>query len=529
MSFRGELFGFQHEAFKRMLDQERLLLAFEMGLGKTVVTIAAVEDLLDSARISTALVVCPASLKYQWRRMIGQFTDDATVVLVEGTPARRARQYSELASGEPDYGILNYEQVVNDWQYVRHLPAECVVCDEVQAIKSFSAKRARRVKRMRSRYRYGLTGQPVENRPEEVYSIMQWVDPDLLGTFEIFDRTFIVRNPFGGVSRYRNLPTLHRRLGTVMERKRRDDPDVKDQLPAVLEELVPVDFDAAGARVYRHIVRDLLTELAQARQRYGSFDVFRHYGVGGDPDENEARGRIMSRLTALRMLCDSPEVLRSSAEIYRARLGGAPHGQAGQGTARQGSEYAYELAQAGWLRKLGPAPKFDATLELVGDIVNAGRKVVVFSFFKESLRRLREAMPQHRPVLFTGDLSPRERDAAKQKFANDPRCRVFLSSDAGGVGLDLPEASYLINYNLPWSAGKFDQRQARIIRLSSEWESVTLATVLMRGSVEERIHGLLAQKRAVAAAVVDGRGIDRRGQLRLNLATLTDFLTSSEV
>jgi SNF2 family DNA or RNA helicase len=134
-----------------------------------------------------------------------------------------------------------------------------------------------------------------------------------------------------------------------------------------------------------------------------------------------------------------------------------------------------------------------------------------------------------RPVLFTGDQTPRERDNAKQKFALDDHCRLFLSSDAGGVGLDLPEASYLVNYNLPWSAGKFDQRQARIIRLSSEWESVTLVTMVMAGSIEERMYDMLMAKRAIAEAVVDGRGIDAKGRLKLDVATLTDFLTHSEV
>jgi SNF2 family DNA or RNA helicase len=134
-----------------------------------------------------------------------------------------------------------------------------------------------------------------------------------------------------------------------------------------------------------------------------------------------------------------------------------------------------------------------------------------------------------RPVEFTGELTPRERDKVKQIFATDDSCRLFLSSDAGGMGLDLPEASYLINFNLPWSAGKFDQRQARIIRLSSEWEAVTLNTVMMAGSIEERMHEMLHAKRAIADAIVDGRGIDPRGRLKLNVATLTDFLSSSSV
>lgn len=518
MAFRGELFAFQEPALKRMLDRKQVLLAFEMGLGKSVITIAACEELLDSGEIGTAIIICPASLKYQWRRMIERFTEDATVVLMEGTPARRQAMYSSILTDQPDYVILNYEQCVNDWAFVKHLPLECVICDEVQAIKSFRSKRSRRIKRMKATYRFGLTGQPLENLPEEVFSILQWVDPEVLGHFEVFERTFIRRNSYGGVLLYKNLPTLHRRLREVMVRKRRDDPDVVEQLPEVLEELLPVQFDPAGARLYRRIVRDLLVELATVKQQFGNFSVFRHYNPMASEEEMKAMGRVMSRLTCLRMLCDHPGLLAWSAAKYADGHGA-------------GSEYAYELALAGHLKSLNleRAPKFNATTELVNDIVDAGHKTVLFSFFKESLHLLKDALGRHRPVLFTGDLSARQRDQAKQKFALDDHCRVFLSSDAGGVGLDLPEASYLINYNLPWSAGKFDQRQSRIIRLSSEWKSVTLATVTMAGSIEERMYGLLNQKRAIASAVVDGKGIDKKGQLRLTLDTLTDFLEASEV
>lgn len=519
MTFKGSLYGFQEPALKRMLDRRQLLLALEMGLGKSVITIAACEELLDTGEIATAIIVCPASLKYQWKRMIEKFGDDeVTITLMDGPPTRRQRLYTEVLTEQPDYLILNYEQVVNDWKFIKSLPMDCVVCDEVQAIKSFRAKRSRRVKRMRATYRFGLTGQPVENMPEEVFSILQWIDPDVMGHFEVFERTFIRRNSYGGVTLYRNLPVLRRRLTEVMVRKRRDDPDVVEELPKVQEEIVPVEFDAAGARLYRHIARDLMTELATVRQQYGNFNVFRHYNPMAGEEEMKAMGRVMSRLTCLRFLCDHPQLLLWSAAKYGE----------GRGT---GSEYAHELASAGHLKNVPQwrAPKFDATVELVNDIVAAGHKVVVFSFFKESLNLLRDRLEVHRPALFTGDMSARDRDKSKMKFALDDHCRLFLSSDAGGVGLDLPEASYLINFNLPWSAGKFDQRQARIIRLSSEWKAVTLATVMMAGSIEERMYGLLAQKRAIADAVVDGRGIDAKGQLRLTLDSLTEFLASSTV
>ena len=121
-----------------------------------------------------------------------------------------------------------------------------------------------------------------------------------------------------------------------------------------------------------------------------------------------------------------------------------------------------------------------------------------------------------------------EKDAAKQKFSKDPSTRLFLSSDAGGYGVDLPQANYLISYDLPWSAGKLDQREARIIRLSSQHPHVTIASFVMKGSIEERQYEMLQQKRRINEAFID-KGYDTQGRFELTLNSLTEFLQHSEV
>jgi SNF2 family DNA or RNA helicase len=526
VTFTGELRPFQEEAFERMVERKRLLVGYEMGLGKTILSIATIEHLLDEGEVAQGLVVVPSSLKYQWLRQIDAFTDEATALVVDGDPEERKAQYAEIRDGGVEYAILNYEQVVNDWDEVRTLPRDYVILDEAQAIKNFAAKRTKRIKKLASRYRFALSGQPVENRPEEVFSIMQWVDEDVLGRFDKFDKTFVVRNHWGGVKYYRALPLLHKTLGEAMVRKTRQDPDVRDQMPAVTEEIVDVDFDRAGASLYRHIARDLQQELASALGSFGKgFDLASHYGGTPSAEESAARGRIMSRLTCLRMLCDHPDLLRISATKYEATMGG-------EGIA-SGSAYAQELLAAGLLDKKMGSPKMKATLELIEDLLNANpaNKVVVFAFFKDMLAMLADGTAHlAKSVLFTGDMSPQEKDAAQQTFKNDPETRLFLSSDAGGYGVDLPNANYLISVDLPWSAGKLDQRNARIIRLSSEFDKVTLIYMLMHGSVEERQYDMLRQKQAIAAAVVDGKGYDRKtGRLELTLKGLSEFLATSEV
>ena len=523
MSFHGTLFGFQQLAVDRVLERRKLLVAYDMGLGKTVITIAAIESLIDDGKVEAGLVICSASLQFQWKKAIAQFTKgEAEALVITGTPAQRARQYHIARYEQVEYIILTYDQIRNDWQFVRDLPRDFMVLDEATAIKSFKAKRSKKVKSLDAPYKLALTGQPIENRAEEVYSIMEWVDPTVLGRWDLFDTAFIKRNFHGGVQYYKNLPALHRRLSEAMVRKNRDDPDVRDQLPKVTEELLLIDFDRSGAKLYRHIAAELLEEIENAVSMMGNFNPWALYH-GGSEEENAMRGKIMSKLLCLRMLCDHPQLLEISAAHFES--------------GKMGSEYANELVGMGMLEAIKATPKLDATLDLIGSILaTEGSKIVLFSFFKATLGILQEALwkgtsefPPVDSVQFTGDMSARQRDEAKARFQTDPECRVFLSSDAGGYGVDLPQANYLINYDLPWSSGKLEQRNARIRRLSSEWEAITVLNMLMAGSIEERQYAMLEQKHAIASAIVDGKGIDKKGRLTLDLASLSSFLGDNEV
>ena len=517
MTFKGSLYPFQEEAVEKMIDCQKLLVAYEMGLGKTVITIAATERLIEEGLIGGVLILAPASIKLQWKHMLEDFAPDARVTVVTGDLRQRDHQYQGYKAGEVEYLILNPEQMVNDWAIVSKLPRDAIVCDEITWAKNFKPARSKKLKRLNATYKWGLTGQPIENRAEELFSIMQWVDPSVLGDFRNFDAAFIKRDHWGRVKLYRNLPTLHRLVSDHMVRRTR--AEVADQLPAVTEEILLVDMDEEGAKLYHRMVHDLEAELAEAIQTWGNFSLS---GLYHGDDQGEVRGRIMSKLVCMRMLCDHPQLLRNSAAHFRGVLPGT----------RSGSEYADELQQKGRLEKLTKTPKLDATVELITDILEADErnKIVLFSFFRDMLDLVQEATTDlTQSVLFTGAVSQKRRDEVKRQFATDPNTRLFLSSDAGGIGLDLPVANYLISMDLPWSAGAYAQRQARIIRLSSEFPQVTLLSTQMAGSIEEYQYRLLSQKKKVADAVIDGKGISPKGRLNLDLQSLSEFLQTHVV
>ena len=526
MTFTGTLLPYQVEAVEAMVARKKMLVAYDLGLGKTVLTIAAIEELKDSGKIvEPGIVICLSSLKYQWAEQIRKFTDgDANVVVIDGTPKQRAAQYTEaLDWGHSlvDYVILNYEQVVNDWDQVQQLARGFVVCDEATAIKSFRSKRSKQVKKLDSKVKFALTGTPIENgKPEELYSIMQFVDQRVLGRFDLFDKTFIVRNHFGGVERYRNIPTLTKTMAEASVRKRQQDPDVAPFLPdTIFAEPILVPFDRAGASLYTQVASEILQDLEDAIDSYGtSFDLFSHY-TGDNQNEaaNALKGKIMSKLTALRMLCDGPALLLNSAGRYRA--------------SEDGSKYINDLDEAGKLAMLKANPKLDALTKYVQEFLDSydGNKLVIFTSYVHMVKLIARELEGYSPQIYTGELDAKSKEAAKVTFQTDPSCRILISSDAGGYGVDLPQANLLINYDLPWNAGLALQRNGRIRRASSTWPSIVIQDFLMAGSIEERQHDMLMQKNAIADAIMDGEGIDAKGGVPLNLGSLRAFLQETMV
>ena len=502
-----------------MVQTKHILVAYEMGLGKTPMTIAAIEQLRDSGEIEgTTLVLCLASLKYQWQKEIAKFSD-STALVIDGSPKARQTLYEK--SEDYEYIVMNYEQVVNDWDIIKQKKFAAIVCDEATAIKGFRAKRAKKVKDLAKNIpvRYALTGTPIENgRPEEVFSIMQFVDSKILGRFDLFDKTFIVRNHFGGVQRYRNLPTLHRILMEYSVRKAQQDEDVKPYLPeAIYREPILVKLDKATQALYNHIAKDLQSILVDASETFGSsFSLAVHYGQSydaGDP-ANELRGEVMSRIGAMRMLCSSPGVLMASYVNFDNHTG-------------KGSAYVHSLGEL--LNSVSKTPKLDTAVAYLSDHLDIDDtyKAVVFASYLDSVSEIvtRLNAKGYGAIAYTGEMNAIKKEAAKVEFQTSSNIRVLVSSDAGGYGVDLPQANLLLNYDQPWSSGLAVQRNGRINRTSSEWPSITIQDILVKDSIEQRQHDMLKQKGNVAGAILDGTNINAQGGVDLTVGSLLNFLT----
>jgi SNF2 family DNA or RNA helicase len=219
------LYPYQKEGMRHLAFLGRAMLADEMGLGKTVQAIAAAELLRGLGRIRRVLIVCPASLKGEWSDQLTQFTGKQAEPVFGPRHARL-----EMYRRPHEYLLCNYEQIRIDMDEInRYFSPDLIVLDEAQRIKNWPTKTAKTIKRLQSPYAFVLTGTPLENRVQELYSLAEFVDPQLFGTLARFNREFMILGEDEKSIRPRDLHALHRRVTSIMLRRRK--ADVEDDLP----------------------------------------------------------------------------------------------------------------------------------------------------------------------------------------------------------------------------------------------------------------------------------------------------------
>ena len=441
----ARLYPYQVEGVAFLVANGRALLADDMGLGKTLQAIAAAAWLHDQAEVERTLVICPASLKHQWAREIRKFTGQEAQV-VRGPAAGRAVQYRRGRG----FFVISYELVLRDAGVINEvLSPDLVILDEAQRIKNWRTKIAAAVKRIGSRYAFVLTGTPLENRLEDLYSLMQVVDQKVLGPLWRYLVDFHITDERGKVLGYRNLSELRRRLAPVM--LRRDRQLVRDQLPERIESRLDVPLSAAQQDLHDAALKTA-GQYAKIAQRRPLTPVEQH--------------RLLGALQQARMACDAAGL------VDKETVG---------------------------------SPKLDELEGLLGELCQeAGLKAVVFSQW-EQMTRMVEARVRALglgSVRLHGGVPTDRRGDLIDRFNQDAACQVFISTDAGGVGLNLQAASVLINLDIPWNPAVLDQRIARIHRLG-QTERVQILLLVAADSYEGRVLELVQGKRNLFDNVVD--------------------------
>ncbi len=467
---KQRLFPYQLDGVARFLGVRRLLLADDMGLGKTAQAIAACHALVARGDVRRAVVVTPAALKPQWLREWQAFTD-VGITLVEGMAEERERLYRRRADGVL---LVNYEQLLRDLPHVQRFAPELVILDEAQRIKNWETRTAAVVKQLDPPWRLVLTGTPMENRLEELSSVMEWVDEHALEPRWRLASWHAVRaDGTREVIGARNLETLRTRLAPSMLRRVRHE--VLAQLPARTDTHVPVT----------------MTEEQQLAHDDLNAPIARLASTGARRPLTQAEFlKLMTLLAQQRMICNAL-ALRDFAAMWPALSGGGP-------------------ATSSLVAALGSPKLVDLRERIFELAVTQGRKVVVFSQWRRMLQLAAWVCGDvleragARAVFFTGQESARRRTENLVAFHDDPATRVLFASDAGGVGLNLQRAaSCCINLELPWNPAVLEQRIGRVFRLG-QTQPVEVYNYVALGGIEERIGKLVGDKRALFSGLFDG-------------------------
>jgi hypothetical protein len=464
------LYPYQAEGALFAVRTGRALIGDDMGLGKTIQAIAAAEILARHFGVAKVLVVCPASLKYQWQSEIARFTGrdgEQAPRVISGGRAQRRQDFA----ADDFCKITNYEKLEPDLDLIAAWSPELVIVDEAQRVKNWNTIAARALKRIDSPYAIVLTGTPLENRLEELVSLVQFVDQHRLGPTWKLLHEHQLRDETGRVTGYTGLDRIGRTLAPVMIRRRKSE--VLRQLPSRTDQNLLVPMTGAQMELHRENA-DIVAKIVQRWRRTRFLS---------DSDQR----RMTSALQNMRMSCNSTYLLDQETD----------HGV-----------------------------KADELAALLDDLLAAPEaKAVVFSQWKRThdivIRRLEARGLGY--VSFHGGVPSERRPELLERFRDDPACRVFLSTDAGSTGLNLQHASTLINMDLPWNPAILEQRIARIHRMGQK-RPVQVVNLIAKGTIEEGMLSVLAFKRSLSAGILDGAS----GEISLGGSRLNRFMKDVE-
>jgi SNF2 family DNA or RNA helicase len=392
--------------------------------------------------VRKVLVVCPASLKSQWRAEIQRFCQ-RDVQLIGGRTAERLSQYDNSSF----FTVCNYEQVLRDILAIERVAWDLIILDEGQRIKNWESKTSATIKALRSRFALVLSGTPLENRLDELYSVVQFVDDRRLGPgFRFFNQHRVIDEK-GKVLGYKNLASLRETLKPVLLRRTRDS--VRLELPPRTTEIV---------------------RIAPTQEQL---------------DIHEAQMRIVAQIVSKKFISEM-DLLRLQRSLLMCRMAAD-------------STYLVDKEPPGASTKLD---RLDELFEQLFE--EQDRKVILFSEWTTMLNLIEPMLAKRKLdfVRLDGSVPQRQRQELVHRFQTDPQCRLFLATNAGSTGLNLQAANTVINVDLPWNPAVLEQRIARAHRMGQS-QPVQVYVLITEQTLEEKLLVTLSAKKELALAALD--------------------------
>lgn len=469
----AELYPYQKEGVLFAAKAGRVLIADDMGLGKTIQAITTTEIWAKHFGVNNVLIIAPTSLKYQWKNEINKFSKRSVRVL-EGNLDKRKPQYR----AEDFFKIASYGVALNDINHINAADFDLIILDEAQKIKNWQTKTAQNIKQLKSEFAIVITGTPLENKIEELHSIVEFLDPYKLGALFRFLDKHQLKDETGKIIGYDKLHDIAEVLDNIL--LRRTKSAIKKQLPERTDNNYFIEITKEQREIhedYDYIVSRLVSK-------------WRRYGFLSEKD----RQRLLISLGCMRMVSDSTYILDQKTRHDK---------------------------------------KIDELVEILKDIFETPEnKVVIFSQWERMTRliaRELKKMNVEYEYLFGGVPSKKRKDLINN-FNSDINKRVFLSTDAGGVGLNLQTANIVINIDLPWNPAVLEQRIGRVHRLGQK-QNVQVINLISKDTIEHKILATLSFKKSTFDGILDG-GEDMvlMGESKLKkLMNTVEYLNNEEI
>lgn len=446
-TIKANLYPYQKEGVEFSVFKKGVIVADEMGLGKTLQAIATAILKKEVFNFKKTLVVCPASVKHQWKNEVLKFSNEKAII-VEGLPEDRNKTY---LNDTGFFHIVNYETILRDLPCINRSGYDFVILDEAQKIKNYETKTANAVKAIEKKHALVITGTPLENKLLDLYSIVQFLDQKFLTPQWEFSYQHCIfdskqKNKIRG---YYNLQNLKKRLSSILIR--REKQDVFDQLPNVIQKDIFVSLSDEQAGLHASFARGIASILAKKFKTTYDWQ------------------KLMHLLTNMRMVCDSSYLIDKETHC---------------------SPKLIELK--------------DILIEKL-DVKNTDRKIIIFSEWVTMLRIIGDMLKKE-DITFTtltGKVPVKKRAALIKEFEDNPDYRIFLSSESGGTGLNLQVADTVINFELPWNPAKKNQRIGRIDRIGQQKKKLYVFNLLSYNSIEMKIAAGLLLKQNLFEGVLN--------------------------
>jgi SNF2 family DNA or RNA helicase len=439
---KTELLPYQLDGIAFAVGAGRAVLADDMGLGKTIQGIGVAELLSQEAGISKVLVVCPASVKSQWRIEIIRFSNRSHQIVL-GSAKERVAQYDAPCF----FTICNYEQVLRDLLPIERVKWDLIILDEGQRIKNWEAKTSQVIKALKSPFALVLSGTPLENRLDELFSVVEFIDDRRLGSAFRFYNRYRVVDERGKVLGYKNLDELRERLKPLLLRRTRKM--VMSELPpraTEIRRIPPTDEQLTLHNYQMRIIKSII-----CKKYISEMDLL----------------RLQKALLICRMAANSTFLVDKVPPGYSSKL-----------------------------------VEFENLIDQL--IEEEDRKIVLFSEWTTMLGLI-EPMLEKRKLNYVrldGSIPQKRRQGLIHQFQKEPDCKLFITTNAGAIGLNLQAANTVINVDLPWNPAVLEQRISRVHRMGQK-RPVQAFLLVTEETLEEKLLGTLSAKHELALAALD--------------------------